>query len=93
MWHDFTLLQHSGTHFQKKLDSLSHSLPLTQYLKLTFLQYDTDLCVCVCVCVCVCDEQVISASLNAFVGLVNFVIVNAVNNWKALRTPMKKGVL
>ena len=31
-----SLLQHSGIHFQKKLDSLSHSLSLNQHSELTF---------------------------------------------------------
>ena len=46
-------LQHSETHSQKILDSLSQPLPLNQHFKVTFSQHDTDWYVCVCVCVCV----------------------------------------
>ena len=45
---------HSGTPFQIKSDSLSQPLPLNQYLKPTFSQNNTGVCVCVCVCVYAC---------------------------------------
>ena len=49
------LFQHSETHFQKKLDSVSQPLPLNQHLKLALSQLiGACLCVCVCVGVCVC---------------------------------------
>ena len=60
-----TLLQHSGTHFQKTSDFLSQFLPLDQRLRPTFFQNKDIvliecvlmcLCACVraCMCVCVC---------------------------------------
>ena len=49
-----TLLQHSGTCFQRKSDSLSQPLPLNQHLKNTFSQHDIDWYVCVRACMCVC---------------------------------------
>ena len=63
-----TLVQHSGTHFQKTIDFLSRFLLLDQHSRPTFFFHSNInwvseyVCVCVwmclCVCVCVCSEQV-----------------------------------
>ena len=46
--------------------------------------------VCVCVCACVSDEQIISAWLSAHLWHLCTVVVNVVNNCKALWTLVRK---